>query len=189
MKALIVDNYDSFTYNLYQLVASLFEDVKVKRNDQLEIGEVNDYDTVFISPGPGRPGVIRDVGLSEEIVRNFPQKPILGVCLGHQIIGHVYGAKIVQSSHIMHGKKSLIIHSGESIFRGLPHFYGGRYHSLVINKVGLPEELQVLGISDDGEIMAIKHIKYPHYGVQFHPESILTQYGEDIIKNFLEEVK
>jgi Anthranilate/para-aminobenzoate synthases component II len=104
MKALIVDNYDSFTYNLYQLVASLFEDVKVKRNDQLEIGEVNDYDTVFISPGPGRPGVRRDVGLSEEIVRNFPQKPILGVCLGHQIIGHVYGAKIVQSSHIMHGK-------------------------------------------------------------------------------------
>jgi len=188
MRALLIDNYDSFTYNLYQLVAPLFKEIKVKRNDQLELSEIEKYDVVFISPGPGRPGIKRDVGISEEVVKNYPDKPIFGVCLGHQIIGHVYGGNIVQSSRIMHGKRSLIVHSGKSIFKGLPHFYGGRYHSLVIEKSSLPNELEILGVSDDGEIMAIKHSKFPHFGVQFHPESILTEFGKEIIRNFLEEV-
>lgn len=188
MKALLIDNYDSFTFNLYHLISEFFSEVVVKRNDEVSLGEIGKYDILFISPGPGRPGVPRDVGVSETAIKEYPQKPIFGVCLGHQIIGYVYGAKIIQASRIMHGKRSTITHNGDLLFKNLKSFKAGRYHSLVLDKRSIPPTLQVLAYSEDGEIMAVKHLKYPHYGVQFHPESILTEHGRTIIENFIEVV-
>ncbi len=188
MNALLIDNYDSFTFNLYHLIVGFFKEVSVKRNDEIDIDEIEKYDIIFISPGPGRPGVKKDVGVSEEVVRKYPHKPIFGVCLGHQIIGYVYGASIKQASRIMHGKTSTILHNGESLFKNLENFKGGRYHSLVISKENLPKSLEILAYSDDGEIMSVRHVNNPHFGVQFHPESILTEYGKEIVENFLEEV-
>jgi len=183
MNVFIIDNYDSFTYNLYQLISSLGHRVVVKRNDSFRIEEIKKYHAVVISPGPGRPGVERDTGLSENVIKIYKNKPILGVCLGHQILAYVYNAKIEKSKKIMHGKVSKITHEDDPLFYGLKDFYAGRYHSLVVSKDNFPDDLKIIAESEN-EIMAIRHREYLHYGLQFHPESILTPSGKRIMKNF-----
>lgn len=184
---LIIDNYDSFTYNLYQYVGELAEDVLVYRNDQITIEQIEKLspEKIIISPGPCSP---KEAGISVDVIRQFAQKvPILGVCLGHQAIGEAFGGRIILSPEIMHGKTSLIYHDGKTIFRGLPNpFEATRYHSLVIEKESLPDSLIVTAWTSNGIIMGVRHRIYPIEGVQFHPESILTKVGKDLIKNFLE---
>lgn len=184
---LIIDNYDSFTYNLYQYVGELAEDVLVYRNDQITIEQIEKLspEKIIISPGPCSP---KEAGISVDVIRHFAQKvPILGVCLGHQAIGEAFGGRIIRSTEIMHGKTSLIYHDGKTIFRGLPNpFEATRYHSLVIEKESLPDSLIVTAWTSNGIIMGVRHRIYPIEGVQFHPESILTKVGKDLIKNFLE---
>lgn len=184
---LIIDNYDSFTYNLYQYVGELAEDVLVYRNDQITIEQIEKLspEKIIISPGPCSP---KEAGISVDVIRQFAQKvPILGVCLGHQAIGEAFGGRIIRSPEIMHGKTSLIYHDGKTIFRGLPNpFEATRYHSLVIEKESLPDSLIVTAWTSNGIIMGVRHRIYPIEGVQFHPESILTKVGKDLIKNFLE---
>lgn len=184
---LIIDNYDSFTYNLYQYVGELAKDVLVYRNDQITIEQIEKLspEKIIISPGPCSP---KEAGISVDVIRQFAQKvPILGVCLGHQAIGEAFGGRIIRSPEIMHGKTSLIYHDGKTIFRGLPNpFEATRYHSLVIEKESLPDSLIVTAWTSNGIIMGIRHRSYPIEGVQFHPESILTKVGKDLIKNFLE---
>ena len=183
---LLIDNYDSFVYNLYQYVGEYGEKVIVYRNDQITIEKIKKLnpEKIIISPGPGRP---ENSGISCEVIEKFSGKiPILGVCLGHQCIGYVFGGKIVGAKKLMHGKTSLIYHSGKNIYKGLKNpFIATRYHSLVIEKKSIPSVLKVEAKSEDGEIMGIKHKKYNVYGVQFHPESILTESGKKLIKNFL----
>ncbi len=183
---LLIDNYDSFTYNLFQYLSELGEEVMVVRNNKTTFGEIEKLkpERIVISPGPSTP---ERAGISNEVIRHFGSRlPILGVCLGHQCIGHSYGGQIGQAKQIMHGKSSLIHHSGQGVFAGLPSpFSAIRYHSLVVRREGLPDCLEVTAWTDDGEIMGLKHRRYPVEGVQFHPESFMTEKGRDILRNFL----
>jgi anthranilate synthase component 2 len=185
---LIIDNYDSFTYNLVHIVAEHTDDYKVIRNDELTVEEVRELnpDKILISPGPGRPA---DAGITEPIIKDLGhEKPILGVCLGHQAIGEVFGGKVIHAPKLMHGKTSAIHHDGKSIFRNIPdNFTATRYHSLVLDPDQIPDELEVTARSDDNVIMGLRHCEYPLEGIQFHPESILTTEGPNIIKNWLLE--
>ena len=189
---IMIDNYDSFTYNLVQYFGELGADVHVYRNDQITIGEIEKLGPshLVISPGPCTPN---EAGVSVEAIRYFAGKlPILGVCLGHQSIGQAFGGKIVHAGHIMHGKTSMVRHKDVGVFRGLPNpLEATRYHSLVIEKESLPDCLEVTAWTEneDGsidEIMGVRHREMPIEGVQFHPESILTEHGHDLLKNFLE---
>ena len=185
---LIIDNYDSFTYNLYQLVGVIQPDIRVIYNDELSIKEIEALypSHIIISPGPGRP---HDAGICEEVIRHFSGKiPILGVCLGHQAICEAFGAKVTYAKALMHGKQSIIrIANGNPIFRGLPPLLEvGRYHSLAVSRDTLPEEILVIAETEEGEVMGIKHRTFDVYGLQFHPESILTPEGEVMIKNFID---
>ncbi|WP_064091277.1 anthranilate synthase component II [Rossellomorea aquimaris] len=187
----LIDNYDSFTYNLYQYLEELGEDVIVKRNDRISLEEIKQLNPlgIVLSPGPGNP---EDAGICIQIIRNFHADiPILGVCLGHQAIGAAFGARIEVAKQIMHGKTSLIKHNGGGVFQYLSQpLEVMRYHSLVIKKGTLPPSIEAVALAmDDEEIMAIKHRKYPLYGVQFHPESIGTLSGKRMIGNFLDEMR
>ena len=184
---LIIDNYDSFTYNLYQAIASMSVDVKVVRNDQITLDEIEKMNPagIILSPGPGRP---EDAGICLEVLRRFgPKIPILGVCLGHQAIGIAYGGKVLRSDEILHGKESVVFHNRNGLFKGMPlPFRAGRYHSLLVERSSLPAELEITAETPEGMIMALAHKRHPVYGVQFHPESILTPEGNVLLKRFLE---
>jgi anthranilate synthase/aminodeoxychorismate synthase-like glutamine amidotransferase len=184
---LIIDNYDSFTYNLYQYIGEISPNLIVYRNDQISIEEIEKLnpERIIISPGPCTP---REAGISIDVIKHFAGKiPILGVCLGHQAIGSAFGGRIIRSPEIMHGKTSLIYHDGKTIFKGLANpFEATRYHSLIIEKESLPDCLTVTAWSSNGIIMGIRHKKFMIEGVQFHPESILTKVGKDLLKNFIE---
>lgn len=183
---LIIDNYDSFTYNLVQYLGELGGDLQVYRNDKITVDEIGRLrpSHIVISPGPKWP---RDAGISEDVIKAFSGKvPILGVCLGHQCIGEVYGAKIVLADRLMHGKTSLIYHNQKTIFKGIENpFLGTRYHSLLVSRRGLPDCLGITAETKEGEIMGLKHKKFSVWGLQFHPESILTSDGKKILANFL----
>ncbi len=183
---LLIDNYDSFTYNLVQMFESEGEEVKVFRNDKIEIRHIRELDpsALVISPGPCTP---KEAGISVDAIRHFgPKMPILGVCLGHQAAAAAFDGKVVKADRIMHGKTSLIFHDGKTIFQGVPNpFEATRYHSLIVNRDDLPECLEISAWTDQGEIMGIRHQEYGVEGVQFHPESILTGFGLHIIKNFV----
>ncbi|MCX7610740.1 MAG: aminodeoxychorismate/anthranilate synthase component II [Ignavibacterium sp.] len=184
---LVIDNYDSFTFNLVQQLAQLNANYVVYKNDELDLDRIKNLSPtkILISPGPGRPEHSK---ASLIAIREFYKSiPILGVCLGHQAIGYVFGASIIRAKRIMHGKISIITHDGKTIFKNLPQkFSATRYHSLVIDEKSLPDEFEISARSEDDEIMAIRHKYYPLEGVQFHPESILTENGNEIIKNWLE---
>lgn len=183
---LMIDNYDSFTYNLVQYVGELGEELQVYRNDKITLEEIErlNPDYLMISPGPCTPN---EAGISMDVIRHFAGNiPILGVCLGHQSIGQVFGGKVVRAERLMHGKTSDVFHDGKTIFQGIPSpFTAARYHSLLVEEVSLPDELEVTARTADGEIMAVRHRDYPIEGVQFHPESIITQHGKQLLKNFL----
>ena len=186
IRTLIIDNYDSFTYNLVQYFGELGADPLVRRNDEItpeEIASLNP-DRICISPGPCTP---REAGISNEVIRRFAGRyPLLGVCLGHQCIGDVYGGEVVRAGRLMHGKTSPIIHNGKDLFQGLPNpFEATRYHSLLVRRESLPECLEITAETAEGEIMGLRHKELPLWGVQFHPESILTTHGKEILKNFL----
>ena len=184
---LLIDNYDSFTYNLYQYLSELGADVHVVRNDQVSLEEIDALkpERVVISPGPCTP---REAGISNDVVRHFGSKmPLLGVCLGHQCIGDAYGATVGYAGEIMHGKTSLVHHDGKGVFRGLPNpLEGIRYHSLAVYRDTLPPELEVTAWTDSGVVMGLRHSEHPIEGIQFHPESIMTQSGKELLRNFLE---
>jgi anthranilate synthase/aminodeoxychorismate synthase-like glutamine amidotransferase len=183
---LVIDNYDSFTYNLVQYLGEMKAELQVHRNDQVTIEQVRALkpDRILVSPGPCSP---KDSGLSNEIIRVFGQElPVLGVCLGHQCIGHTFGANVVVNYRMMHGKTSLIRHNGRDLFEGMPNpFAATRYHSLVIQRESVPECLEITAETEEGEIMGVRHKEWPIWGVQFHPESILTESGRTILRNFL----
>lgn len=183
---LLVDNYDSFTYNLFQYLSELGARVSVKRNDAVSVDKIiGHFDSVVLSPGPGRPA---EAGVTPVIVKELSgQLPILGVCLGHQAIGEVFGGKIIRAPRLMHGKTSMIMHDGKGLYSGIPNpFEATRYHSLVVDPETCPESLEVTAKSDDGVIMGLRHKAHPTVGVQFHPESILTRAGKNLLKNFIE---
>jgi anthranilate synthase component II len=184
---LMIDNYDSFTYNIVQYLGELGEDVRVYRNDKITIAEIEALapDRIVLSPGPCSP---EEAGISVAVVRHFAGKiPILGVCLGHQSIGHAFGGKVIKSATLMHGKTSPILHDGEGLFAGLPNpFQATRYHSLIVERSSFPEELAVTAWVAEGEVMGLKHRTLPIWGVQFHPESILTEGGKELLQNFLD---
>ena len=186
MKILVIDNYDSFTFNLVQLVGHFTKEIIVKRNDKTSLDEINDLhpDKITISPGPGTP---KESGLSLEIIKHLGQNiPLLGVCLGHQGIGYVFGGKIIRAPILMHGKTSKISHDGKKIYSNIPQsFDAGRYHSLIIDRETLPEVLEITSQTEDEIIMGVRHKKFPIEGIQFHPESILTKEGKKLLKNFL----
>jgi len=186
MKLLMIDNYDSFTYNLVQYFGELGVDVRVARNDQITLEEIEAMapDRICISPGPCAPA---QAGISVPAIRHFAGKlPLLGVCLGHQAIGEAFGGKVVRSQVVMHGKTSPITHSGTDVFRGLPSPYTvTRYHSLAVERATLPPELEITAQTEDGEIMGLRHKTLPVFGVQFHPESILSEHGHALLQNFL----
>jgi anthranilate synthase component II len=183
---LVIDNYDSFTYNLVQYLGEMGVELQVQRNDQIALDQIRELkpERILVSPGPCSP---RESGLSNDIIRAFgPQVPVLGVCLGHQCIGHVFGANVVVNYRMMHGKTSPIRHNGKDLFEGMPNpFMATRYHSLVIDRKTMPPCLEVTAESDEGEVMGVRHRELPIWGVQFHPESILTEHGRTILKNFL----
>ncbi|MFU1796694.1 aminodeoxychorismate/anthranilate synthase component II [Paenibacillus azoreducens] len=183
---LVIDNYDSFTYNLVQYLGELGEDVKVFRNDEIDIRGIEELapDHILISPGPCTPN---EAGISLEAIEQFKGKiPIFGVCLGHQAIGAAFGGKVVRAERLMHGKTSPIIHQGTSVFEGLPSpFTATRYHSLLVERSTLPDCLEITAETEEGEIMGLRHKEYPIEGVQFHPESIITDYGHQMLRNFL----
>ena len=183
---LMIDNYDSFTYNIVQYFGELGEDVRTVRNDEITLEQIEAMrpNRICISPGPKAP---RDAGLSLDILREFKGKlPILGVCLGHQAIGEAIGGNVIRAKQVMHGKTSLIAHTGEGVFKDLPTpFTVIRYHSLAIERSSLPDCLEVTAWTDDGEIMGVRHKEYDIEGVQFHPESILSEHGHTLLKNFL----
>jgi anthranilate synthase/aminodeoxychorismate synthase-like glutamine amidotransferase len=183
---LIIDNYDSFTYNLVQYFGELGADPVVKRNDEITVAEIEKMqpEAVVISPGPCTP---KEAGISNEVIREIgPRLPVLGVCLGHQCIGHVFGANVVRAGRLMHGKTSPILHDNEGVFAGLPSpFDATRYHSLIIDPPTVPDSLVVNARTAENEIMGVRHREYPIHGVQFHPESILTRHGKELLKNFL----
>ncbi len=184
---LLIDNYDSFTYNLFQYLSELGERVVVVRNDKTTISQIERMkpQRIVISPGPSTP---ERAGISNEVIRHFsPRLPLLGVCLGHQCIGYSYGGLIGQAGKIMHGKSSDIYHNGQGVFAGLASpFPAIRYHSLVVERQGLPDCLEVTAWTDDGTIMGLRHRQHPVEGVQFHPESFMTEAGKDILRNFLQ---
>ncbi len=183
---LMIDNYDSFTYNLVQYFGELGEDIRVFRNNRITLEEIEQMhpDRIVISPGPGTP---KDAGISVAVIKHFAGRiPILGVCLGHQSMGAAYGGNIIRAPKLMHGKTSVIHHDGKTIFRGLPDpFEATRYHSLIIDKETLPACFEITARTDDDEIMGIRHHDVLMEGVQFHPESILTAVGKDLLRNFL----
>jgi anthranilate synthase/aminodeoxychorismate synthase-like glutamine amidotransferase len=186
-RVLLIDNYDSFTYNLYQYLCELGASVTVVRNDAISVDEAQamDPDFVVISPGPGVP---RDAGVSVELIRRLgPTVPVLGVCLGHQAIAEAFGGVVTRAPELMHGKASMIFHDGSGVFAGLPSpFSAIRYHSLCAAPESIPDCLDVTARTDSGVIMALRHREYPVHGVQFHPESILTEYGKELLANFLD---
>ena len=183
---LMIDNYDSFTYNLVQYFGELGQKVKVFRNDKITLQDIKKLrpERIVISPGPGRP---EDAGVSCDVIEEFAGKiPILGVCLGHQCIGYVYGGRIINAKMLMHGKTSAVYHNKKTLFQGIENpFEATRYHSLLVEKKSLPEELEIIAWTKADEIMGVKHKRFPLWGVQFHPESILTRVGKDILANFL----
>jgi glutamine amidotransferase of anthranilate synthase or aminodeoxychorismate synthase len=183
---LLIDNYDSFSYNLAQYFGELGCDVLVKRNDEISIGEIAELAPhhICISPGPCTP---RQAGISKDVALRFGAKiPILGVCLGHQCIAEAYGGKVVRASRLMHGKSSMITHTRNGLFSDLPMpFEAGRYHSLIVERSSFPGCLEITAEADDGEIMALRHREFPMHGVQFHPESVLTRNGKKILARFL----
>ena len=183
---LMIDNYDSFTYNIVQYFGELGEDVRTFRNDEITIEQIEamNPDRICISPGPKAPA---QAGISVDVLKHFAgKKPILGVCLGHQAIGEAFGGKVIRAKQVMHGKTSAIAHTGEGVFAGLPSpFTVIRYHSLAIERASLPACLEVTAWTDDGEIMGVKHKDFDIEGVQFHPESILSEHGHALLKNFL----
>jgi anthranilate synthase/aminodeoxychorismate synthase-like glutamine amidotransferase len=185
---LLIDNYDSFTYNLYQYLSELGEDVVVRRNDEITLNDINEArpDRIVISPGPGDPS---DAGISIEVIRHFGGDiPLLGVCLGHQCIGAAFGGRIVHAGELVHGKISLVHHDGQSVLRNLPTpFEAIRYHSLVVERDSLPDCLEITAQTAGGAIMGLRHRTLPIHGVQFHPESIRTLVGKDLLKNFLDD--
>lgn len=183
---LVIDNYDSFTYNLVQYIGELGVELKVIRNDECTIEEIQAMKPakILISPGPCTP---LEAGISCSVIQHFaPNIPIFGVCLGHQCIGHVFGGKVVRAERLMHGKTSLIHHNGQGILKGMPNpFEATRYHSLLVERKSLPSDLRITAETEEGEIMGLQHVKFPLYGVQFHPESILTRDGKKIVRNFV----
>jgi anthranilate synthase component 2 len=183
---LIIDNYDSFTYNLVQYFGELGAEMKVVRNDAIDVDGIRALapERICISPGPCTPN---EAGISCEVIRELgPATPILGVCLGHQSIGQVYGGEVVRADRLMHGKTSPILHEGASVFAGLPSpFEATRYHSLIVRRDSVPDCLEVTAWTDQDEIMGLRHREHPVHGVQFHPESILTEHGKTILRNFL----
>jgi anthranilate synthase/aminodeoxychorismate synthase-like glutamine amidotransferase len=183
---LLLDNYDSFTYNLYQYLSELGAEVEVRRNDQVTLDEIEAMqpDSIVISPGPCTPN---EAGLSCQVIETFgPRIPLLGVCLGHQAIGQVYGGHVIRAPEPMHGKTSLIHHQGHGVLRNLPQpFEAIRYHSLIVERSTLPDELEITAETADGLIMGLRHRTHPVEGVQFHPESIMTSVGKDLLRNFL----
>jgi anthranilate synthase component II len=185
---LLIDNYDSFTYNLFQYLSELGQEVRVARNDKITIEEIEKLapERVVISPGPSTP---QRAGISNDVIRHFgPRLPLLGVCLGHQCIGHVYGGTVGRAKAVMHGKSSLVHHKGEGVLAGLPNpFSAIRYHSLAVSLEGLPDCLEVTAWTDDGTVMGLRHRQHPVEGVQFHPESFMTPVGKDLLRNFLKK--
>jgi anthranilate synthase component 2 len=183
---LLIDNYDSFTYNLFQYLSELGEEVAVVRNDKTTLDEIERMKParIVVSPGPSTP---QKAGISNDVIKHFGRRiPLLGVCLGHQCIGYSYGGVVGQAKQIMHGKSSLIYHEGQGVLAGLPNpFPAIRYHSLVVKKEGLPDCLEVTAWTADGEIMGLRHRQHPVQGVQFHPESFMTEVGKDLLRNFL----
>jgi anthranilate synthase/aminodeoxychorismate synthase-like glutamine amidotransferase len=183
---IIIDNYDSFTYNIVQYLGELGSDVKVFRNDEITVSEIEKLKPshLLISPGPGNP---EDGGISNEAVQKLAGKiPILGVCLGHQCIAYAFGGKVVRAERLMHGKSCPVYHDGKSIYRGISNpFEAGRYHSLIVAEEGLPNVFEISAFTKEGEVMGIRHKTLPIEGVQFHPESILTKEGKTLLKNFL----
>ncbi len=184
---LVLDNYDSFTYNLVQYFGELGADLRVVRNDRITVAEIESLAParIIVSPGPCTPS---EAGVSSEVIKTFgPRLPILGVCLGHQCIGEVYGGEVVRADRLMHGKTSPIIHHGQGVFKDLPSpFEATRYHSLIVKRDTLPDVLEITAETAEGEIMGLRHKTLPVHGVQFHPESILTTEGKRLLKNFLE---
>jgi anthranilate synthase/aminodeoxychorismate synthase-like glutamine amidotransferase len=184
---LMIDNYDSFTYNLVQYLGQLGEEVAVHRNDAITLEEIAKMkpEAIFLSPGPCSP---EQAGITVDVVRRFHRSvPLMGVCLGHQAIGHAFGGRVVRADRIMHGKTSPILNDGKTIFKGLPSpFPAGRYHSLIVERESLPDCLEVSAETEEGEIMGLRHRTLPVEGIQFHPESILTPGGKRIIRNFLQ---
>jgi anthranilate synthase component 2 len=187
---LLIDNYDSFTYNLYQYLSELGAEVQVFRNDKITLEEIEALapEQIVISPGPCTP---LEAGISNDVILRFGEHiPILGVCLGHQCIGHAYGGKVDGAGEIMHGKSSLIYHNGDGVLKGLPNpFPAIRYHSLAVMRQGLPDCLEVTAWTDKGLIMGLRHRQFPVEGIQFHPESIATPLGKDVLRNFVGEGK
>ena len=186
---LLIDNYDSFTYNLYQYIGIFNSDIKVVRNDKITIDEIKEMDPerIILSPGPKSP---KEAGICMDVIKEFfDKKPILGICLGHQCIGEALGGRVSYAKALFHGKQSLIEHDGTSIFTGIDTpVKVARYHSLAVTSEDLPDCLSVLATTEDGEIMAIRHKDYPVVGLQFHPESIYTQHGKRMIENFVNDV-
>jgi anthranilate synthase/aminodeoxychorismate synthase-like glutamine amidotransferase len=184
---LVIDNYDSFTYNLVQFLGEMGADLRVVRNDQVTLSEIQAMQPthIVVSPGPGTPD---DGGVSLDVLRVMgATTPVLGVCLGHQCIGQAYGGVVLRAPHVMHGKTSMIYHDGDVLFKDVPNpFEATRYHSLIVQEATLPDVLMVTARTAEGEIMGLRHREYPVYGVQFHPESILTTYGPRLLRNFLE---
>lgn len=183
---LVIDNYDSFTYNLVQYLGELGEEIVVKRNDEIDMAGIEELapDHILISPGPCSPN---EAGISLELIEHFKGRiPIFGVCLGHQSIGQAFGGDVVRAANLMHGKTSEIRHNGGGVFEGLPSpFTATRYHSLIVKRETLPDCLEITAETEAGEIMGLRHKEYPIEGVQFHPESIITQHGHDMLRNFL----
>ncbi len=184
---LIIDNYDSFTYNLYQYIGEMNPDIEVYRNDKITVGEIREKNPthIIISPGPGFP---KDAGISVRLIRELGEFiPVLGVCLGHQAIGEAFGGRVVHAEELMHGKASVLELDREcALFHNLPEkISAGRYHSLIVESASLPGDLKVSARTEDGEIMGLRHVKFPVFGIQFHPESVLTPMGKEILKNFL----
>jgi anthranilate synthase/aminodeoxychorismate synthase-like glutamine amidotransferase len=186
-RVLVIDNYDSFVYNLVQYLGELGAEPVVHRHDAVTLDQMRalEPDAVLISPGPGRP---EDAGLSNDAIRDFGERgvPVLGVCLGHQCIGQVYGARIERAERVMHGKTSEVSHTGQGVFAGLPSpFTATRYHSLVVDAATVPDSLEVTATTVDGIVMGLRHRELPIHGVQFHPEAVLTSGGHDLLRNFL----
>lgn len=185
----MIDNYDSFTFNIVQYLMQAGKEVRVCRNDEITLDEISNFapEAIFLSPGPGTP---TDAGITLEVVREFYKSvPLMGVCLGHQCIGYAFGGEIIRAARVMHGKVSPVSHDGRTVFAGLPDpFSAGRYHSLVVRPESLPACLEVSAFSAAGEIMGIRHREFPVEGIQFHPESVLTPHGRRLLKNFLKYI-
>lgn len=188
MPILVIDNYNSFTYNLVQYLGEMGAELDVRRNDTLTVADVAEMapEKILISPGPGTPD---DAGITLDLIRELgPKTPIFGVCLGQQAIGQALGGRVIRAEKLMHGKTSPVRHNGQGVFRGLPSpLEATRYHSLIVERASLPASLEITAETDDGEIMGLKHKSWPLEGVQFHPEAVLTEHGKQMLRNFLEQ--